>query len=126
MSAVICLLSLTPCQVNAAPTPISRDIPSIKIHHPISDFNFINLTALLKSAGCFFPSVSASFSIQSPKNTTMPPMLAISGSAKDKDLQSEKTDPSETAISIVAMIPFAILLILQIAFAIRIRPGRRG
>src|ERR1017187_83391 len=118
------------CQTSNAANPnpnmTSATIPIIKIHQPISDFNLFRLASPIKLERCSFLSASsASFSIQSPKNTISPPMLASSGIRPDHEYETEKTRRDMVALKISAAINLTVLLTIGIAFLIRFHPWRQ-
>jgi len=126
--AAVCLATQISWAANTLPVTISTNMPAIKIHQPISDFKFRFIAeASTGLARCpFLVASSASFSIQRPRNTIMPPTLATTGIMTDQeDHQNAKKEPTTTQIVIIAAIPIIGLVIIFIAFAIRFRPGRR-
>jgi hypothetical protein len=121
----VCMFSLTAYPVNAAPVPISTSMPSIKNLQPHLAFNF----CLLKSSAFRNQSFSAPFSIQSPKRTSMPPILAAAENTtalvnQDAEAGCEISPKMQNIIVLITLIPY--LIFGATAIAILFRHERRN
>ena len=108
MSAILLaaiMFSETPCQVNAAPVPISTSMPSINTLQPHFAFNFCRF----KSSAFRNQPFPSPFSIQSPKKTNVPPILAAAATttALVNNCDDEKISPKmQVIILIISEIPY--------------------
>ncbi len=118
----IVMFSWTSIAANTPEIPISRAMPNIKILQPHTAFIFARSWCPVKLEMCsLLISSSASFSIQSPKKTIIPPNIASSGISPAHEYLAEKENSAITMITIIAAINFVLVLIIGFAFLFRFK-----
>ncbi len=115
---LICFICISSFTANAHAVTISKAIPSINSHQPTVALRFCRQKSRISANASF----SARFSIQSPQNTRTPPTQAVNAV---QNIEAADNEPSDAKIIIYTAIPYAVLFIILVVFAIRFRPGRR-
>jgi len=119
---LVCFISNSPLTVSANAVTISKPIPTIRICQPRSAFNFCDL----KSSTLRYSFLPAFFSIQSPQNTSTPPILANNEVNTVQDNQDADAELSDATIILLTSIPYLIFLATVIALMFRHHRKNRG